>query len=62
MDLPISQEAIRVVEMGGGLNENLRLRNLCDGIELKAALLSMKHEPDTTVAAKCGAGIAADNR
>ncbi len=80
MDLPISQEVIRVVEsargpavklpnMGGGLplvsverplgtrtivmpmgnhdnnqhsyNENLRLRNLWDGIELMAALLTM---------------------
>jgi len=80
MDLPISQEVIRVVEsargpavklpnMGGGLplvsverplgthtivisignhdnnqhsyNENLRLQNLWDGIELMAALLSM---------------------
>jgi acetylornithine deacetylase/succinyl-diaminopimelate desuccinylase-like protein len=80
MDLPISQEVIRVVEsargptvklpnMGGGLplvsierplgtrtivipignhdnnqhsyNENLRLQNLWDGIELMAALLAM---------------------
>jgi acetylornithine deacetylase/succinyl-diaminopimelate desuccinylase-like protein len=80
MDLPISQEVIRVVEsargpavklpnMGGGLplvsverplgtrtivipignhdnnqhsyNENLRLQNLWDGIELMAALLTM---------------------
>jgi acetylornithine deacetylase/succinyl-diaminopimelate desuccinylase-like protein len=80
MDLPISQEIIRVVEsargpavklpnMGGGLplvsverplgtrtivipignhdnnqhsyNENLRLQNLWDGIELMAALLTM---------------------
>ena len=80
MDLPISQEVIRVVEssrgpvvklpnMGGGLpltsverplgtrtivipignhdnnqhsyNENLRLQNLWDGIELMAALITM---------------------
>jgi acetylornithine deacetylase/succinyl-diaminopimelate desuccinylase-like protein len=80
MDLPISQEVIRVVEsvrgpavklpnMGGGLpltsierplnthtivipmgnhdnnqhsfNENLRIQNLWDGIELMAALLTM---------------------